>query len=41
MEIGLILRVVAVVAVWLYCYPKGYCDWCLPNRLKSKVHREH
>jgi len=40
MELGIIVKTLIALALWFYCYPKGYCDWCLPNTLKSKKHHK-
>ena len=35
MEIIILIKLLVVVPlVWIWGYPRGYCDWVLPNRLR-------
>jgi len=34
-EMGVILTFVIAGLAWWHGYPRGYCDWILPNRLKK------
>lgn len=40
LEVGIIVKTLFVIPIVIACYLRGWYDFALPNRLKSKHHRK-